>query len=149
MAAAWAEPDIAKFCSVPSDCSREAAARWIDGEPARRDAGSALDMAIIELGQPQVIFGEVGITLAEPARRWAEIGFWLFPGVRGEGRASRAVNVFTDWVLREQKLERVFARIHPDNPGSAKVVEKCEYQPAGKLEDGTTVWVFDKPPPLD
>lgn len=148
LAAAWAESDIARFCSVPEDHGREAAAAWIAGEPDRRDRGLALDLAITELGQPEVIFGEVGVTMAEPVKRWCEIGFWLFPGVRGEGRATLAVDALTDWLLNEHGIKRIFARTHPDNPRSARVVERCGYQAAGELADGTIVLVIDQPPPL-
>lgn len=90
-----------------------------------------------------MIFGEVGLVLAEPARRWAELGFWLFPGVRGEGRATAAVDVFSHWALSFQDVRRLFARIHPDNPRSGAVVERCGYQRIGELADGTTVWALD------
>lgn len=98
------------------------------------------------MGEPEVIFGEVGLVLAEPTKRWAELGFWLFPGVRGEGRAALAVEAFTDWALAYQGIRRLFARIHPDNPRSAKVVERSGYQLAGELPDGTAVWAADAPP---
>ncbi len=143
LAAAWATADIAKFCRAPDDRSREAAGRWIDRESHRRDQGSAVDLCIFEVGQPEVIFGEVGLVLAEPARRWAELGFWLFPGVRGAGRATAAVGVFSDWALSLQGINRLFARIHPDNPRSGSVVERCGYQRVGELADGTVVWALD------
>ena len=108
----------------------------------------ALDLAIFELGSPEVILGEVGGTMAEPTKRWCELGFWLFPGVRGEGRATHAVDAFTDWLLNVQNVKRVFARIHPDNPRSGAVVERSGFQRAGELPDGTIVWVADQPPPL-
>jgi RimJ/RimL family protein N-acetyltransferase len=149
LAAAWAIDDIARFCAVPDDRSREAAKAWIDAEPARRDAGTALDLCITKVGEPEVIFGEIGLVLAEPARRWAELGFWLFPGVRGEGRATAAVDAFTDWVLSRQGITRVFARIHPDNPRSAKVVERCGYQHVGDLADGVAVWAAEPQVPRD
>jgi RimJ/RimL family protein N-acetyltransferase len=145
LAAAWATADIAKFCRAPDDRSREAAGRWIAREPQRRDSGRAIDLCITEAGQPEVIFGEVGLVLAEPRRRWAELGFWLFPGVRGAGRATAAVGVFSKWALAFQDVQRLFARIHPDNPRSAAVVERCGYQPVGKLADGTAVWALDAP----
>lgn len=133
---------------MPDDHGRDAAAAWIESEPTRRDGGVSLDLAIFELGEPEVILGEVGITMAEPAKRWCELGFWLFPGVRGEGRATLAVDAFTDWLLNVHDIKRVFARIHPDNPRSAAVVERAGFQRAGELPDGTVVWVADQPPPL-
>lgn len=148
LAAAWAEDDIARWTQVPDDHGREAAKRWVDGEGARRDSGLALELAITETGSPEVVFGEVGLVLVEPEKRWAEIGYWLFPGVRGSGRAATAVEAFTDWVLSDQEVKRVFARIHPDNPASERVVERAGFQNAGALPDGTRVWALDAPAPI-
>jgi len=143
LAAAWADADIAKFCKAPDDRSREFAGRWIEKEPVRRDKGSSVDLCIIKVGEPEVIYGEVGMVLAEPGRRWAELGFWLFPGVRGAGIATSAVGVFSDWAVAFQGINRIFARIHPDNPRSQAVVERCGYERVGELADGTVVWAFD------
>lgn len=147
LAAAWADPEIARWTKVPDDHGREAAKRWIEGEGVRRDSGLALDLAITEAGSPEVVFGEVGLVLVEQDRRWAEIGYWLFPGVRGSGIGAAAVDAFADWVIAEQDIKRVFARINPANPASERVVEKAGFTMAGEMPDGTRVWALDAPPP--
>jgi RimJ/RimL family protein N-acetyltransferase len=45
LAAAWADPDIARWTAVPEDRSVEAAARWIAGWDERRRRGLALDLS--------------------------------------------------------------------------------------------------------
>jgi len=143
LAAAWADADIARWTKVPQDRSRGAAKTWVAGEGVRRDSGKALDLCVTEAGAPEVIFGEVGMVLVEPTRRWAEIGYWLFPGVRGAGRASVAVDVFSDWVLHSQGIRRVVARIPDGHERSAGVVARAGFSAVGKLADGTVVWCRD------
>ncbi|QXC61874.1 GNAT family N-acetyltransferase [Aquihabitans sp. G128] len=144
LAAAWSEPDIARWTAVPDAHDEAAAARWVAGEGARRDQGVALDLAITESGVPEVVLGEIGLALVEADRRWAEVGYWLFPAERGRGRASVALEVFTDWVLRDLPINRLFARTHVDNPASAAVARRAGYELAGELPDGAQVWVADR-----
>jgi RimJ/RimL family protein N-acetyltransferase len=143
LAAAWADTEIARWTAVPEARSRDDAARWVAGEGVRRDRGVALDLAITEVGNPDAVMGEIGLALAEPERRWAEVGYWLFPPWRGGGRATTALALFSDWVLRELPVTRLFARTHVDNPRSGSVAERAGYDRAGELPDGTVVWVLD------
>ncbi|CAN5642650.1 GNAT family N-acetyltransferase [soil metagenome] len=145
LAAAWQDADIARWTAVPEARTEADAARWVAGEGERRDQGVALDLAITELGAPEVVVGEIGLALVEPERRWAEVGYWLFPAWRGGGRASVALDLFTDWVLRDLPIDRLFCRTHVDNPASASVAERAGYDLAGDLPDGTRVWVMDRP----
>jgi RimJ/RimL family protein N-acetyltransferase len=147
LASAWAEPDIARWCKVPADHDEAAAARWIATEGERRDAGLALDLVIAEPGRTEVVLGEVGLVVVEPEKRWAELGFWLFPGARGAGRASSAVTGFADWVLATLTIDRLFARVSAENPAAGRVVERAGFTLAGTLPDETLVWVLDRPDP--
>lgn len=144
LAEAWADAEITRWTKVPQDATAEAASRWIDGEAARRDAGRALDLVITPLGEPETIVGEVGLVLVEAEKRWAEVGYWLLPAWRGSGRAATAVELFSDWVLREQPVARLFARVQGENPASGAVAERAGYERAGDLPDGTVVWVRDE-----
>lgn len=147
LASAWAEPDIARWCKVPDEHDEAAAKRWIAGEGMRRDAGQALDLVIAEPGRAEVVLGEVGLVVVEPEKHWAEVGFWLFPGARGAGRASAAVEGFADWVIHELPIARLFARVSPENPAAGRVVERAGFTMAGTLPDDTNVWVLDRPDP--
>lgn len=143
LAGAWVDPEVARWTKVPAEPSPAAAARWIDGEAARRDVGKALDLVITPLGEPDTIIGEVGLVLVEPEKRWAEVGYWLLPAWRGSGRATVALDLFSDWVLREQSVARLFARVQAANPASGAVAERAGYQRAGELPDGIVVWMRD------
>lgn len=146
LVAAWSDPEIARWTAVPHARSGDAA-RWLAGEGIRRDRGIALDLALTEVGAPDVVIGEIGLVLVDPQRRWAEVGYWLFPAWRGTGRATVALGLFTDWVLRDLPMDRLFARTHVDNPRSSAVAVRAGYESGGELPDGTQVWVKDAPTP--
>lgn len=145
LAAAWTDPDVVRWTAVPRCRTQDAAAGWVAGEATRRQAGAALDLAVTEPGAVELVVGEVGLVVVDRARGWAEVGYWLLPPWRGQGRARGALALFTDWALRDLPVNRLFARTHPDNPRSGAVAERAGYQAAGHTPDGTRVWVRDRP----
>lgn len=146
LARAWNDPDVVRWTSVPDDRSVEAARRWIAEEGLRRDRGLSVDLALTELGEPDKVFGEVGLVLVEPERGWAEVGYWLFPEARGEGRAAVAVRLFTDWAVHDLGMQRLFARTNAANPAAGAVADRAGYDLAGQLDGGVEVWVRDRLP---
>ncbi|MGN6696310.1 MAG: GNAT family N-acetyltransferase [Aquihabitans sp.] len=145
LASAWADPEVARWTSVPEDASVEAAREWIRGEEVRRSKGLAMDLVISRLDEPRAVLGEVGLVMVELDKGWAELGFWLTPEARGGGRAASAASVFAGWVLRELPVKRLFARTQPDNPKAGRVAEAAGMTRAGELETGTEVWIRDRP----
>jgi RimJ/RimL family protein N-acetyltransferase len=145
LARAWADPEVVRWTTLPADTSEEAARAWIRSEEQRRAQGLAIDLVITPIDRPGEIAGEVGLVMAEPDARWAELGYWTFPDARGSGRTARSVELFADWVLRELPVERLFARTHPDNPRAGSVAAAAGLTHAGTLETGTLVWIRDRP----
>ncbi len=143
LAAAWADPEVARWNPVPDVASESAAAAWIAREGERRDRGLAVDLVITATGLPDTVLGEVGLALVEQERRWAEVGYWVVADARGQGLATSGLIMFSRWALKGLPVVRLFARTHPDNPGSARVAEKAGFARSGELPNGTTVWVLD------
>lgn len=140
LAAAWADPDVARWTAVPTEPEardRAAAARWIAGEPDRRARRLALDFVI---GGREVL-GEVGLTRFDDAGR-AELGFWLSPRARGQGLATAAVAEVTRHALTELGLTRVWARTAPGNDKAAQVLVRAGFARKGEAA-GCTVWTAD------
>jgi RimJ/RimL family protein N-acetyltransferase len=145
LAAAWADEEIRRWTAVPDAASVDDARAWIRGEEGRRSQGVAMDLVIAQLDQPRLVLGEVGLVMVDADKGWAELGFWLAPEARGAGRASAAVSLFVDWVLRELPVKRLFARTQPDNAGAGRVAAAAGMTRAGALETGTEVWIRDRP----
>lgn len=140
---AWHDPDIARWTRVPPEPSEAFADRWIRAEGDRRGAGTSIDLVLTPFGEVDTVLGEVGLVVLDPTRRWAEVGYWLFPEARGAGRASAALGLLAGWALGDLGLQRLIAQVRPGNAASERVAEKAGFDLAGRLDDGVAVWVRD------
>jgi RimJ/RimL family protein N-acetyltransferase len=137
LAAAWADPEVARWTAVPEARDPAAAARWIAGEPERRARRLALDFVI----GGREVQGEVGLTRFDAKGR-AELGFWLAPAARGRGLATAAVTEVTRGALTDLELVRVWARTAPGNERAAQVLVRAGFSRKGDAA-GYSVWVAD------
>lgn len=144
---AWTLPDIVAGTAVPDDPTPETAERWIAGWDERRSRGIALDLVVTPAAEPDRLLGEVGLVLVHPDRGWAEIGWWLLPEARGRGHASEAVRALANAALTDTGPVRLFARVPAHNHASERVARTAGLALTGRTEDGTGVWVRDRPDP--
>jgi len=64
----------------------------------------------------------------------AEIGYWMGKEYRGQGIATEAIKLITEYALGKLKLKRVYATIFPWNEASKRVVKKNDYEFEGILK---------------
>jgi RimJ/RimL family protein N-acetyltransferase len=84
-----------------------------------------------------------------------ELGYWLGPGARGRGVATRALGLAADAVVERLRPSRLELRITRGNEASERVAERAGFRlvgpeppieyPAGRVLH-TTLWVRDVPP---
>lgn len=146
LAAAWADPEVARWNRVPADHGEAAAAAWIKAEADRRNRGLAVDLVVTEPGKPEGVLGEVGLAMVDQQRRWGEVGYWITAAARGRGLATAALTVFSHWVLGDLPVARLIARTSRANPAAARVAERAGFAAAGEPPGGIQVWVLDAPP---
>lgn len=61
-----------------------------------------------------------------------EIGYWLGAPFRGQGIATNAVQVLSNWLFETRPaLVRIEAVVHSNNPASARVLEKAGFEREG------------------
>lgn len=65
--------------------------------------------------------------------RRAEGFYWLDRAVRGRGIAAEALNLVTEWALREFDIVGVQLATHLDNERSQRVAERCGFSREGVL----------------
>lgn len=63
----------------------------------------------------------------------AEIGYWLAEKYWGQGIATEAVGLFTEYGFNELGLVRIYTCVYPSNKASLKVLEKNGYREEGYL----------------
>jgi RimJ/RimL family protein N-acetyltransferase len=120
LAAAWADPEIARWTAVPEDRSVEAAARWIAGWDERRRRGLALDL-VVTAADDDAVLGEVGVAfVTEPPT----MGWWVVAAARGQGVATAAVRRFVEDFL---PVDEVVAEVDEANPASVAVARAAGF----------------------
>ncbi|MBX0292489.1 GNAT family N-acetyltransferase [Hymenobacter sp. HSC-4F20] len=73
--------------------------------------------------------GSIGIHFkTDVRRRSAEIGYWLAREQWGQGLATAAVRVLSDYVLAHFDICRLYAVVFASNPASGRVLEKAGYE---------------------
>ena len=141
LVAAWADPEVARWTSVPTRCDEAFARHWIEGDEQRRAQGLSLDLVVDVGGQ---VVGEVGLSAIDAQAGRADIGWWIAADHRRQRYAVRAVRLLADWAVEVGLVEALVAHCHPDNPASSAVAERAGFveRPAGG--DGTRLWRFSR-----
>lgn len=70
----------------------------------------------------------VGMIEAKLKGRNAGIGYVLSPKVWGQGYASEALGLVSEALFCHSPVSAIWALCVTDNPASARVLEKCDYQ---------------------
>jgi RimJ/RimL family protein N-acetyltransferase len=129
LAAAWADPEIARWTAVPADRSAEAAARWIAGWDERRRRRLALDLVVAPAAAEATVLGEVGASFVD---RPPALGWWVRPEARGQGIAVRAVRLFVGSLLAAGFVTELVADVDADNLASVAVARHAGFEPTAQ-----------------
>ena len=75
-----------------------------------------------------------------------KIGYWITEDCWGQGRMTRALEMFSKYAFNELKFKRLYAHVIDFNKGSQRVLEKAgfklegimkkHYNEGGKFHDG-------------
>jgi len=142
IAAACADPEVARWIPVPVPYTLAdaraflelAALGWADGDHAT---------FVIEDRSTGLLAGMLGLDPgAVPGR--ASVGYWLAPGDRGRGLATRAVRLVAGWAFADPRLERLELMTLVGNDASGRVALRAGFRREGILRHylpfrGTTV----------
>ena len=126
--AAVQDPLIPRFTRVPQSQTKEGISRFIEGREEARQSGTVLPLVVAAAQNDAVV--------AEPEgaqTRRGDVGFWIAPWARGQGAATRAVQLLSRWALTELGLARVQLATYVDNHASQRVAERCGFVREGVL----------------
>jgi RimJ/RimL family protein N-acetyltransferase len=108
--------------------TREAMLRWIEG----RRAGAPMFAYAIRLASGPLI-GGCELRMRSPAS--ANVSYWIFPRFRRQGHALRAMSLLGEGARAVAGLERLEARVAPDNEASQRLLKKAGYVESGTVEE--------------
>jgi RimJ/RimL family protein N-acetyltransferase len=118
------DEQVGAWTDVPQPYTADQARRWITRDaPAEREAGRGLDLAVTEF-LTQRLVGIVQLARTNWHIRATELSYIIAPWARGEGYASEAALATAQWLLNDQKLERIELRTAADNTASQQVAQK-------------------------
>ena len=75
----------------------------------------------------------LGMIELRPENGKASLGYVLAKQFWGQGYMSEAVRAWTDWLLTQPEIWRVWTVAHIDNPASKRVLEKAGFKMEGIL----------------
>jgi RimJ/RimL family protein N-acetyltransferase len=99
--------------------------------PAANASGRTVTLVIADASS-DALLGGVALREIEWERGVGEISYWLLPGARGRGVATRAARLLSVWGI-EQGLERIQGYAAVDNAPSQRVLERAGFTREGVL----------------
>lgn len=131
IAAACDDPEIARWIPVPVPYALADALDFVDEVAESWSAGTDLTFAIVERASG-ALAGMIGLHQgASPGR--AAVGYWLAPGARGRGLATRSVRLLAAWALEDPALERLELMTLVGNDASGRVALRAGFRREGIL----------------
>src|SRR4051794_15842148 len=125
---------IARDTYVPERQSEADLRAFFESQEPARVAGEALAFVIADARTGELL-GSIGLLRFDWAQRRGEIGYWVAPGARARGTATRAVRLLAPWALRELRLARLALLTDVDNVASQRVAERAGFNREGILRE--------------
>ncbi|MER6345459.1 GNAT family N-acetyltransferase [Streptomyces sp. NPDC001595] len=115
---------VVAWTSVPHPYTEADARAWITSlAPAERAAGRGIVFAVTEF-LTQRLVGTVHLRNTDWRVRSSELAYVIAPWARGEGYASEAALATAQWLLHDQRFERLELRTAADNTAAQQVAQK-------------------------
>jgi len=139
LAAMMNDEQVAAWTDVPQPYTEDGARSWItEYAPTERTAGRGLDLAVTEF-LTQRLVGIIQLGKTNWHIRSTELSYIIAPWARGEGYASEAALATSQWLLGDQKFERIEIRTAADNTASQQVAQKIGCISEGVLRNACIV----------
>ena len=128
------DPTIQEFTTVPVPYTREIAELWIRTSPQKYLEREKISLAGIRNGELAL---SISLHSIHEFDHVGEIGYWVSPQARGEGLASLAVEMLTDFAFAIG-FRRITAITLPENMASQKTLLNAGFELETVLRDGMT-----------
>lgn len=126
------DPDVARFTLWEAHRNLEHARTHLAEYVRNYTHGRTPTWGIV-LNEQNKLIGTCGFHHIAPYEQDAEIGYTLTKAYWGRGLATEAVRAVLDFGFKQAKLQRITARITPDNAASARVLQKLGFRQTGSM----------------
>ncbi len=130
--AACRDADIKRFTSsIPDPYGPADARHWLATH--ERSLDREVNLAVADARDDATLLGMMGLHGASWQHRRTDAGYWIAPGARGRGYATRALSLLVDWAFREYGFARVGLYADVENVASHRVAERAGFAREGTL----------------
>jgi RimJ/RimL family protein N-acetyltransferase len=124
------DPEVARWTRVPDNYTREDALTFLALVDVERRSGRAAHLAIT-LSEDETIAGSASLQHVDWGARAGEIGYYLAPECRGQGLATRALDLLAGHALGELGLGEIHLHAATANVASQRVAERAGFARLG------------------
>ncbi|SOC15067.1 ribosomal-protein-alanine N-acetyltransferase [Ureibacillus xyleni] len=128
----WSDPDVTKYMNIDNFHNENQAIEIITYLNELAEEEKAIRYTIIELSSGEII-GSCGFNSLDFDNEKAEIGYDLAKTHWGKGYAPEAITALLDYAFNTLELNRIEAKVEPQNINSIKVLEKLHFTFEGTL----------------
>ncbi|BCL73914.1 hypothetical protein TUMSATVNIG1_58990 (plasmid) [Vibrio nigripulchritudo] len=119
------QDDVAAFWSIFPVRSYTEIKHYCQEARLNNILGVGITASVIENNSQKVV-GRVNLRPVVPPKV-ADVGYGIFPEYRGKGYATKALNLFTQWIFSEAGYVRIELGIKEGNEASERVAKSCGY----------------------
>jgi RimJ/RimL family protein N-acetyltransferase len=126
LVAACQDPEIARWTRVPPNYGEADARAYLLQRYDMAFAGLAAPFAIVRAPDGELL-GSISLMRIAWEHERAEVGYWLAGEARGEGHATRAVQLICAWAFGALGLQRIDLLAATGNAASQRVAERSGF----------------------
>ena len=120
------------------DYSIKETREWLRARPRDWKKGTAYDFAILDV-RDGTFLGGCGLNAIDNENHRANLGYWVRTGRTGQGVATIATLLLSEWSFKELALKRVEILVATGNKHSQRVAAKVGAKREGILRNRITV----------
>lgn len=125
----WNDPRVRRTVDRQRPQDADGLESWLEDV---RDDDSIVHFLVCADGEP---VGWAALVSLRPTHGRAEVGYWIAPELQGNGYATAAAELLTDFAIDEHRCHKVGARVFEGNEGSRRVLEKAGFEEEARLAD--------------
>lgn len=122
----WSDPEVTRFMNIDRFTDQKQAKEMIMLFDKLSKENTAIRYSIIELESNKII-GSCGYNILDFENAKTEIGYEIDKHYWGKGYAPEAISFLIKYAFNDLNLNRIEAKVEPENVNSIKVLKKLSF----------------------